>query len=434
LDSATDQGPHSDPILETTGAQQGHEQLSTADVRRNKLLMSAAITDLIQKQAIEEIPYQQIRFQSYMFPLKQHGRVRAVLDCSQLNQYIEHKDFKMEGLPTLRYMIRPCDWLIKGDLQDAYLHVPLHPKDQKYAFCWEGKTYQFKALPFGISHATPLFTKIMTRVLQPLRAMGLRLCFYLDDICLMAESREKAIRYEQLLKRHLFNIGFLVSVKKCCWEPQQIQQFLGFVIDTKAIEIRLPKDKILKIRKDMTIVLRRSHLSIRKLAAIAGLLQSTTTAMFPARHHTWQLVSQVHEGLNDPRNPHHSWDWTVTISEASKQCAQWWLTELEGWNGRSMAKEQPDLTLEADASDFGWGYAVHDPITGKPFGQGKWTCQDRSMSINWRELEAVVHALDENAVSWSGKNCPGPVGQRDNLCLDQQTGQSGPCSPAQTSV
>jgi hypothetical protein len=25
------------------------------------------------------------------------------------------------------------------------------------------------------------------------------------------------------------------------------------------------------------------------------------------------------------------------------------------------------------------------------------------MSINWRELQAVVHALDENAVSWRGK-------------------------------
>jgi hypothetical protein len=25
------------------------------------------------------------------------------------------------------------------------------------------------------------------------------------------------------------------------------------------------------------------------------------------------------------------------------------------------------------------------------------------MSINWRELQAGVHVLDENAVSWSGK-------------------------------
>jgi hypothetical protein len=33
----------------------------------NKLLMSAAVSDLIQKKAIEEIPYQQMQFQSYMF-------------------------------------------------------------------------------------------------------------------------------------------------------------------------------------------------------------------------------------------------------------------------------------------------------------------------------------------------------------------------------
>jgi hypothetical protein len=32
------------------------------------------------------------------------------------------------GLAILRYMIRPCDWLVKVYLQDAYLHVQLHPK------------------------------------------------------------------------------------------------------------------------------------------------------------------------------------------------------------------------------------------------------------------------------------------------------------------
>jgi hypothetical protein len=110
---------------------------------------------------------------------------------------------------------------------------------------------------------------------------------------------------------------------------QQIQQFLGFVLHTQEMEIHLPKNKSLKIRKDMTTSYVGRILSIRKLTAIAGLCQSTRTAVFPARHHTWQLVSQVHEGLNDPRNLHRSWDWTVTISEASKQSAQWWFTELE---------------------------------------------------------------------------------------------------------
>ena len=120
------------------------------------------------------------------------------------------------------------------------------------------------------------------------------------------------------------------------WFPSQRQKMLlgtstdtavhGVVIDTKAMEPRLPKDNILKIRKDMMIVLRRSDLSIRKLAAIAGRLQSTPTAVFPSRHHTWQLVSQVHEGLNDPRNLHHSSNWTVTdpkrgdIDELPESC------------------------------------------------------------------------------------------------------------------
>lgn len=68
-------------------------------------LMSMAIQALLQKEAIEEIPFARMSFQSYMFPLHKHGKVRAVLDCRDLNQYIAHERFKMESLPTLRYMI-----------------------------------------------------------------------------------------------------------------------------------------------------------------------------------------------------------------------------------------------------------------------------------------------------------------------------------------
>jgi hypothetical protein len=95
----------------------------------------------------------------------------------------------------------------------------------------------------------------------------------------MASSREQALRHSQILKRHLLNIGFLLSTKKCCWEPLQMQQLLGFIIDTKKMELRLPKEEINRIKKDMRAILKANLLSIRKLAAIASLLQSTAMAI-----------------------------------------------------------------------------------------------------------------------------------------------------------
>jgi hypothetical protein len=91
----------------------------------------------------------------------------------------------------------------------------------------------------------------MARVLQPFRTMGIRLSYYLDDVCLMASSREQALRHSQILRRHLLNIGFLLGTKKCCWEPLEMQQSLELIIDTKKMELRLPKEEINRIKKDM---------------------------------------------------------------------------------------------------------------------------------------------------------------------------------------
>jgi hypothetical protein len=163
-----------------------------------------------------------------------------------------------------------------------------------------------------------------------------------------------------------------------------MQQFLGFIIDTKKMEIRLPKEKINRIKKDMRVALRPNLLSIRKLAAIAGLLQSTAMAVFPARHHTWPFLQQVHRGLHNANNQRHSWEWQVAVSTEWRETASWWLTELNGWNGRTMVRETPDVTLETDASDFGWGFAVQHHATANQFGQDKRSLFEKLMSISWR--------------------------------------------------
>ena len=51
------------------------------------------------------------------------------------------------------------------DLTDAYFHVPIHQKFQKYLrFHVQGQAYQFRALPFGIATAPMEFTRVVKEV------------------------------------------------------------------------------------------------------------------------------------------------------------------------------------------------------------------------------------------------------------------------------
>ena len=65
----------------------------------------------------------------------------------------------MDTTSKVLNIVTPGDWAVSLDLSDAYLHIPIFPKHQKYLrFSIQGRAYQFKALCFGPTSA-PSFQK-----------------------------------------------------------------------------------------------------------------------------------------------------------------------------------------------------------------------------------------------------------------------------------
>lgn len=84
----------------------------------------------------------------------------------------------MEGLDTVRSLVRKGDWVAKIDLKDAYLTVPIHPNHQRFLrFLWQNRVFQFSCLAFGLSSAPRIFSKILRVVVAFLRERGLRLVY-----------------------------------------------------------------------------------------------------------------------------------------------------------------------------------------------------------------------------------------------------------------
>ena len=99
----------------------------------------------------------------------------------------------MEGIHTLKSLLKKGDWLIKIDLKDAYFSVPVSPSHRKFLCFQVGcNLYQFNCLPFGLATASWVFTKTLKPVVALGRELGMRLVVYIDDFLLLAESKEKA--------------------------------------------------------------------------------------------------------------------------------------------------------------------------------------------------------------------------------------------------
>ena len=147
---------------------------------------------LIAKDAVELARLPSPGFYSCLFVVwKTSGSWRMVIDLSLLNHFMDISHFRMETIQSVLMSVRQGDWMAFIDLQEAYLQVPVYPESRRFLrFVAHGRTYQFKALCFGLSTAPQVFTRVMAPVSVVLHSLRR----YLDDWLVQASSREALLR------------------------------------------------------------------------------------------------------------------------------------------------------------------------------------------------------------------------------------------------
>ena len=133
---------------------------------RNLYLLEA-LHQLLNKNGVEFVKNQEcLGFYNRLFlVLKPNNRWAPILDLSTLNKYLKTESFKMETPDTIRSSLQAGEWVTFIDFKDAYFHIPIHNQSRKYiCFHLQGQSYQFKALPFGLSTAPMEFTVLVKEV------------------------------------------------------------------------------------------------------------------------------------------------------------------------------------------------------------------------------------------------------------------------------
>ena len=115
----------------------------------------------------------------------------------------------------LKDLLKKGDYMVKIDLKDAYLTVPIWRNHQKcLRFLWRDSLLEFACLPFGLASAPRVFTKLLKPALSILRQRGIRLIVYLDDVLLMAPSVEQVLQHAATTLNLLEGLGFTVNYLK----------------------------------------------------------------------------------------------------------------------------------------------------------------------------------------------------------------------------
>ena len=145
--------------------------------RRNLKLLEA-LHQLTAKNAIELVNKQTSLgvFNRLFLVPKPNNKWRPILDLSNLNPFLKTEKCKMETPETIRTSLQQGQWVTSIDFKDAYFHVPIQEQSRKFLrFHVQGQTFQFKALPFGLSTAPMEFTVIAKEVKLMATQKGIRL-------------------------------------------------------------------------------------------------------------------------------------------------------------------------------------------------------------------------------------------------------------------
>jgi len=287
-------------------------------------------------------------------------------------------------------------FLVKADIKEAYRMVPVHPDDQPLlGVIWDGRIYIDKMLPFGLHSAPIIFSAVADALQWILIKQGIpKLLHYLDDFILVTKSLSKAEEQKQLLVSTCSMLGVPLEPSKLVG-PVTCLTFLGIEIDTMALQIRLPEDKLTNLRRELSQVVSKRVISKKALQSITGLLQFATKVVRPGRPFLRRLYALQEVGSHPM---HH-----VRLNNAARADILWWHLFVEKWNGISMLWDTQrylsDITVYSDASGS-WGCGV---LWQLKWFNLPWSTHLQSCSIAVKELVPVVVAAALYGSQWRGK-------------------------------
>jgi len=171
-------------------------------------------------------------------------KIRMIVDARKINQYFCPNTFRMDNMGTIFPFCRQGWWAAKVDLKHAYFHLPVSDHLKPYLCFQVGQQcYQFQGAPLGGASLLLLWTKIMQTFQKMWHQRGFQSFIYLDDILLLGHSKEELKIFVELVLKSLQDSGMVVNEPKSVLHPTQVVRHLGFVLDLKSEQIKVPPGK-----------------------------------------------------------------------------------------------------------------------------------------------------------------------------------------------
>jgi hypothetical protein len=300
----------------------------------------------------------------------------------------------METLQSAVNAMRHQCYFGSVDLSEAFYSIPIKQSDRKYfRFYNKAQKYQFTALIMGLSTSPRVFTKILKPVFASLRKQGHISTAYIDDSCLQGATFDACLENIKATVLLMDSLGLTVNTEKSVLRPSQQIVFLGFLLCSITMTVRLVPEKCREITQLCNKILLSKRITIRKFLQLIGKLVAAEPGVEYGPLY-YKPLEKVRE--SQLRMHRGNYDSFFTLPQSAKSSLKYLPTCF-----KKVSHGSPDLILYSDASNTGWGafnktYNIH---TG-----GEWNENEQKFHINILELKAFQLTVMTFCKHISGKH------------------------------
>ena len=295
------------------------------------------------------------------------------MDCSAptgkgLNKTINKADFPCK-FDTVRDVVKVVartgerSYLAKRDWDGAYRQARVRPKDIRLlGFRFKGWIYYDVALPFGLTSSSAahnwfaeLFESILLQEIDGLLAKHFA-DDHIFDLGVLDDLATERLRRIDVIAEQL---GIAFSLPKNVG-PVWILKFVGFILDTDRMEVRIPCAKILEGIAEFDLLLSGKQITVTDLQRVAGKANYFAQVIPVGRTFLGKILALLrHQDAKRRKRGKAKTLHTFRVPAWAKSDALWWRQFLPVYNGRAMIEDIADsrgvVHIVCDSSGFAAG-------------------------------------------------------------------------------
>lgn len=257
------------------------------------------------------------------------------------------------SLPTITDLITklqlegPGAYIWKADLARAYRQLRADPIDAPLlGIGFDGKVYIDRCPPFGCRSSSAACQRVANALVFLLRKRNHHCLAYLDDFAGCSASIEKAHEGFNTFINLTTHLGLELSHPKCV-QPNTTIEWLGYHVDTVAMTISVPAQKLEEVLQECNLWESRSRVNKVMIQSLVGKLTHLSNCIQHGRKFLTRILSTL--------RAMHERTWT-TIDTEFKKDVRWFQVYARSGNGINLyAPLLPSTWIECDSSLYGGG-------------------------------------------------------------------------------